>query len=176
MLALVLFTVLLVLTFVILLTFAWGALSAAPWLPISRREAERLIDLAEFKPGDTVYDLGCGDGRLLFATAKKYQVSAVGFEIALLPYLLARWRWLFFKERRKVKIHFRSFWNEPLAPATAVLCFLMPAAMEKLAPKVRTELKPGTRLISYVFKLPGAEPNLVSRSGDKTAAIYKYIF
>ncbi len=176
MLVLVLFIVLFILTFVILLTFALGALSAAPWLPLPGREVESLIDLAELKPADTVYDLGCGDGRLLFAAVRKYQVSAVGFEIALLPYLLARLRWLFFPGRQKVKIYFRSFWNEPLRPAQAVLCFLMPAAMEKLAPKVRAELKPGAKLISYVFKLPGAEPNLVSRSGDKTAAIYRYIF
>ncbi|MBI5734000.1 MAG: class I SAM-dependent methyltransferase [Candidatus Kerfeldbacteria bacterium] len=176
MLVLILFIVLFVLTFVILLTFALGALSAAPWLPLPGREVERLIDLAELKSADVVYDLGCGDGRLLFAAVRKYQVSAVGFEIALLPYLLARLRWLFFPGRKKVKIHFHSFWNEPLAPATVVLCFLMPESMAKLAPKVRTELRPGARVVSYVFKLPGTEPNLVSRSGDKTAAIYRYIF
>jgi len=86
-------------------TFAYAGFRGAPWVPMRAGDVERVVRLAAIKPGQTVYDLGCGDGRLLFAAATHGAV-AHGFEISLLPLVIAKVRWLFAKHRARVTIFF----------------------------------------------------------------------
>ena len=155
-------------------TLAYGALSAAPWVPLGQRDVERLLHLAQLKPGELLYDLGCGDGRLLVTATKLYQVRAVGFEVALVPYLLARLRIYFSGTSKTVSVHYRSFWTESFKPADAVVCFLTPQALKKLEAKIPSELCPGARFVTYAFKLKSMTPTLVSKPRPLATSIYLY--
>lgn len=164
---------LLVLT-LLMVTFAYGAISAAPWVPLPHRDVQRLLDLANIKPGELVCDLGCGDGRLVVAAAKIYQARAIGFEIALIPYFIARVRILLAGVGDRVQVRYQNFWHVPLTPADIVICFLTPPAMTKLEAKTSAELKPTARLISYAFRLHNRTPRLVSKPKSTDAPIYLY--
>lgn len=129
--------------FLILLTAAYGAISAAPWLPTKNRDISRMIALAEIKAGDKVYDLGCGDGRLVFAAAKK-GAEAVGIEIFILPYLYAKIKSYF---QPRTKILFGDMFNLSVADADVVFIFLMSKSYQKLLIKLEKELKAGSRVV-----------------------------
>ncbi len=154
-------------------TMAYGAISAAPWVPLGRRDTERMVAAASLEPGQVLVDLGCGDGRILAAAAKR-GFTAIGYEVAFLPYFLAQARRLFSPHRRRMKVRLKSFWHEPLGQADAVVCFLTPPAMRRLRTRVPHELKPGARFVTYAFPLPDAEPSLVDKPDRRTMSIYVY--
>lgn len=108
-------------------------------------------------PGQKMYDLGCGDGRIVCAAAKA-GAQAQGFEISLLPYVLARLRAYFCGARGNCKIRYCDFWNVNLGDADLVYFFLMPKFYIKLKSKLERELKPGTKVIAYVWPIPGWTP------------------
>ncbi|KKQ79036.1 MAG: hypothetical protein UT02_C0049G0006 [Parcubacteria group bacterium GW2011_GWC2_38_7] len=156
-----------------MLSFAYAGLRAAPWVPTNKKDVARFLDLAEIKAGDKVYDLGCGDGRLLFPAAEK-GAQVAGYEIFLLPYLIAKWKQYFFTQKKQTKIVYKDFWHVNLADADIVYFFLMPKVYNKLKTKFEKELKPGTKIISYVWPIEGWTPLRVSES-HKAQKIYLYI-
>lgn len=160
--------------FLVLGTFAWGGILAAPWIPVWRKDLKRLLDLADIKPGETLYDLGAGDGRIVIMAAKEYNAKAVGYEIASLPYFFAYIKILVLGLRGKAKFKYRNFFKEDLSGADVIVTFLTPPAMEKLKPKFEKELKPGARVVSYAFSIKGWEPKQKSKPDKKTTAIYLY--
>src|SRR5262249_4602182 len=94
--------------------FAVGGLAGAPYVPIRRRDSRALLDLAELKPGQTLVDLGSGDGQLL-ALAAARGIRGIGYEINPVMVLVSRivcWRY-----RRLVKIHLANLWQIKLPPA-----------------------------------------------------------
>jgi SAM-dependent methyltransferase len=126
--------------------------SAAPWVPTRRRDMERILKIADIKSGEIFYDLGCGDGRLI-TEASRVGAKAVGFDISLMSYFMARARIAL--ERSNAEVSFKNFFRQNLSDADIVYLFLTPPAMPKLKKKLETELKKGARVISYVFSIPG---------------------
>lgn len=176
--------ILLIILFIFIATFVYAGWSAAPWAPTRKADVVRFLKLANIKPGDKVFDLGCGDGRLLFAAAEKGAV-VTGYEISLLPYIIAKIKQLSFAQKDKTphhslclgagqaKILFKDFWNVDLSDANIVYFFLMPKVYAKLRAKFEKELKPGTRIIAYVWPIDGWIP--VNTSEIKGAQnIYLY--
>lgn len=159
--------------FVVLISALIGANSAAPWLPTKGKDLARMIELAKIKEGDKVYDLGCGDGRLVFASAKR-GARAVGLEIFVLPYLIAKIRSWFVKN---TNIKFKNFFQQNLADADVVFIFLMARAYDKLLAKFNQELRPGTRVVVYCFPINQWQDKLVTKSkptkNDLSIYLYK---
>ncbi|MBI4098848.1 MAG: hypothetical protein HY437_02355 [Candidatus Magasanikbacteria bacterium] len=154
-------------------TFAYAGFRGAPWVPMRRGDVERVVRLAEIKPGQTVYDLGCGDGRLLFAAAA-CGAAARGFEISLLPWVIAKVRWLFSKHRARVAISFKDFWFANFYDVDIVYFFLMPAAYPRLQTKLQKELKPGAMVLAYVWPFPDWKPIQVDETpGRPTIYVYR---
>ncbi len=145
-----------IIVFLVLLVFLVSAVaaSAAPWLPTKQGDVERILKLAEIKTGEVFYDLGCGDGRLV-GVASRAGAKASGFDISLLPYLLARLRLA--REKGNPKIIFKNFFKQDLSKADIVYLFLTPPVMTKVKDKLVAGLKKGTRVISYAFAIPGLE-------------------
>lgn len=132
----------------------YGAFRAAPWAPTRKGDEERFLRLAAIKPGQKFYDLGCGDGRMLIAAAKAGAV-ATGYEVSLLMYFIT-WLKIFFSPYRKnCKVLCRDFWRADLSQADIIYFFLMPNVYSKLKAKFKRELKPGTKIISYIWPIDG---------------------
>jgi hypothetical protein len=159
--------------FIFGLTFVYAAWRAAPWLPMRANDVKRAMALAEIKAGERFYDLGAGDGRMLFGAAA-LGATAEGFEISLLPYLIARFKIIFSREKNRPKIFFRDFWKTNLAGADVIFVFLLPRIMEKLKGKMEKELKPDARIICYTWPMPGWTAKTVSEA-EEGAKIYLYV-
>lgn len=165
-------------------TFAWAGMRGAPWVPTWGSDVNRFLKLASIKRGERVYDLGCGDGRLVTA-ASKAGARAVGFEISLFPYFIAKIRGFFLKyfwDKRgrsshsvpkNYKIKYKDFWGADLRDADVVYFFLMPKIYPKLKQKLEKELKKETRVIAYVWPIKGWAPIKVDKL-DKKPTIYLY--
>lgn len=158
--------------FIILVTYVAGGLSAAPWVPTRKKDVWRLIRLAKIQPGDKVCDLGCGDGRVLEAAARA-GAQTTGFEISLFPYFLARLR-----ARRappgQMRVLYKNFWSVNLRDADVVYVFLMTKIFAKLKTKLITELRPGTRVVSYVFQIPEWNPVATDKIKNRVS-VYLYV-
>jgi len=155
----------------------WAGLAGAPWVPTFSHAAKASIDLAQIKKGDIVYDLGCGDGRWLARAAKLTEAkSLIGFEISFLPYILARLNFLFNSKGKRLQVKWQNYFNFNLRGAEVVYCFGLPDVMSRLEPKLIKELKPGARLVSYIFKLPHKQPDKIVKLGNGSSSLYLYIF
>ena len=147
--------------------------SAAPWVPTRRKDIERILKLADIKPGEVFYDLGCGDGRLI-TEAARHGAVAVGFDISLMSYLMARSRVAL--ERSGAKVIFKNFFRADLSKADIVYLFLTPPAMPKVKKKLVSELKKGAKVISYAFTIPGLEPAAIDKpTGRQSMYLYKIL-
>ena len=152
---------------VIAVAFAAGGLLGAPYVPIRRRDSPALLDLAGLKPGQTLVDLGSGDGQLLRLAASR-GIRGIGYEIN--PFMVLVSRLVCWRYRRLIKIHLANLWQIRLPPADAVYVFLMPRFMDRLDRKLSAEIRRPTRVISYVFEIPGRTP--IKRGAG--SLIYEY--
>lgn len=157
---------------VITATFSYGSLSAAPWVPMHKRDVQRIVSLLLNLPtGSIIYELGCGDARVSAALANAgYNVT--GFEISILPFCLALFRRL--KSPRKFSLKYKSFWSADFSQANAIVMFLMPAANKKLKEKFMSELSTGAQVVSYVWPIPGWTPVTIDRQPG-SPDIFHYI-
>lgn len=129
----------------------------APFLPSSRKVVRAMIDFAELRGTETVVDLGAGDARILIAAKKKYpSIRAVGIEILPLVWLLGRLN--IFLSRRDIEWRRGNALTQDVREADCVFLYLFPKVMKTLQEKFDRELRPGTKVISYVFRFPGRKP------------------
>lgn len=157
--------ILLALAAFFLFTMAYAAVSAAPWVPTKKRDIGRLKDIAKLKAGEIVYELGCGDGRVLIELTKNSGARGIGIEMSALHVLIAKLRAAIGKAL--VEVRWGNLFKTNLAEADVVYLFLMPEAYKKLRPKFEAELKPGARVVSYVWPIPGWEPKEISKEQGK---------
>jgi SAM-dependent methyltransferase len=157
----------------IILSFAVVGWDGAPWVTTRKRDVERFLTLANIKPGQIFYELGSGDGRLVVAAAEA-GAEAYGFEISLIPYLLAQFKRLKSPVKERIHFRFKSFWKISFAQADIVYMFLLPEIYHKLKDTFEKELKPGAAVITYAW--PIQEWNLAEvdkKEGE--LKIYKYL-
>lgn len=129
-------------------------------MPTRKKDVERFLKITGIKKGDKFYDLGCGDGRLVCAAARA-GAKAFGFEISLLPYLLAKAR-IVFGKCDGAKVHYKSFWKADLGDADIVYLFLMPKIRRKTREKLEREMKRGSRVVAYTWPVEGWAPEKIS--------------
>ena len=165
-------TIIIIFIAALLTTAVYAGWRAAPWVPTRKKDIDRFLNLAEIKQGQKVYDLGCGDGRMICAAAKA-GAKTKGLEISLFPFLLANIRRLFQKEKQKIKILYKDLWHTNLADADIVYFFLMPKVYPKLKDKFERELKTGTKIIAYVWPIEGWTPIKMDEVGGRSK-IYMY--
>ena len=140
------------------LLFAFSLVSVFPitqgamFHPSARVRVRTFLDHVPMKAGELLIDIGCGDGRVLRAAKRRYGVRALGFEVNPLAYALARLRTI---GMEGIEVRLRNFWNVDIGDADVVFCYLFPDVMGRLAQKLVRELRPGTRVISCNFPLPG---------------------
>jgi cyclopropane fatty-acyl-phospholipid synthase-like methyltransferase len=141
-----------VVLFFLILFFAHPFFSRVPFVPARRRAVSEIVSHFELKQGDIFYELGCGDGRILFETAKRYpDVLCVGYELSPLPYLLAKSKALL-RGQKNVEVRYGNLFKADVSDASYIFAYLLPEVMDKLIPKMEREVKPDSRLFSLDFK------------------------
>lgn len=131
------------------------------FVPTPQTVTDAMIDLADLTSGETLVDLGAGDGRVLARAMERVPgVRAIGYEGAFGVWLLSRFR-AWFSRYRPVMLR-RNFLTEDLSQADVVFTYLSISMMQKLAPKFRSELKKGARVVSHAFSIKGLEPEKVT--------------
>jgi SAM-dependent methyltransferase len=159
---------------VLLVTAAYAGFSAAPFVPTFQKDVVRMLTLARVGEHDTVADLGAGDGRFLITAAKRFGARGVGYELSILMYLIASLRIALSGTRHAVRLRCADFYRADLSKYDVICCFLTPMAMRKLEPKFLKECRPGTRVVSYAFRLPNIEPDEVSKPTPTSSPIFLY--
>jgi len=138
---------------ILILPTAYACILAAPPVPTRKKALKQIFKMAKIKPGQKVYDLGSGTGRILIRADKLYQAQAIGFELSVPFYLFSKFN-IFFNKAQNTRIYFKNFYKQDLSQADLVFCFLTPFAMKKLALKFQNELKSQAKIISFVFQIP----------------------
>jgi len=123
----------------------------APFMPTPAEVVDRMLAMAQVTRTDVVYDLGCGDGRLVITAAKRYGARGVGVDID--PALIAQSRANAKKEGVDGLVEFRQqdALTVDLSPASVVTLYLLTEANLQLRPRLQTQLKAGSRVVSHQF-------------------------
>lgn len=149
--------------------------SLAPYVVSPQEIVDRMLELADLKPGETVYDLGSGDGRILITAVVRFGAKAVGVEISddLVNSTNERIHKLGLDHDAHV-IH-GNFLNVDLSPADVVTLYLATDANEMLRPNLEKYLKHGARVVSHEYAVPGWKPKLVDKDSERHGhVIYLY--
>jgi len=144
----------------------------SPYVASPVRVVDRMLEIARIKPGETLYDLGCGDGRILIAAVVKYKAKAVGVEIS--PKLVARaTAWI---EKDGLEGQARVIQGDvlqvDLTGADVVTLYLATQLNEQLRPRLEKYLKPGARVVSHDYKVPGWKPSKIDKTEGGGHMIY----
>jgi SAM-dependent methyltransferase len=127
----------------------WTRLRGAPWVPTPLRIAHKMLDLAQVQPGELLYDLGSGDGRIVVLAARRFGARAVGIEIDPLRYLMTRAAVSVLGVNGQVEVVLGDFFKQDLSRADVITVFLLQDTNDLLSLKLVEELRPGTRVVSY---------------------------
>ena len=141
----------------------------SPWWKTDIKTSSAIIKLAKITKKDVVYELGSGDGEFCLFVARKVGAKCVGIEIDPMRHYQSRLRAKFQKTEDKIQFIREDFKKIDMSSATVVYFYLVPKAIERILPKLKNELLPGTRIISYKYKVP-----LEQISEDKNHKLYLY--
>lgn len=155
---------------ILIVSIIWPSKRGAPWVPTPFNKVHKMLRLANVQPGDTVYDLGCGDGRTIIIAARRYGAHAVGIEIDPLRYIWCRFLVFVLGLKGKVEIRFGDFFNQNLGDADVVTCYLLSDTNKRLQKKFHAELSPNVRIVSHAFLFP----SLIYIRKDETENLYLY--
>jgi precorrin-6B methylase 2 len=169
----------------LLLSFYAGGLSPAraqdspfdnkkivPFVPSPQEVVDKMIDLAGVKKGDTVYDLGSGDGRIVITAAKK-GARAVGFDVDGDLVKESRENIQKAGVQNLAEIRQQDILTVDLSAASVVTMYLLPDVNLKLRPNILSQMKPGSRVVSHAFDMGDWKPDKIERVNGRT--IYLWI-
>jgi SAM-dependent methyltransferase len=143
---------------VVLFCFSFVVLFGAPYVPTLSKQVQVSLDMLNLQPGETMLELGCGDGKVLIAAAERGW-NVVGYELnpilALVAYLRTR------RYRGQVRIVCGDFWRKDWPNAQGIFGFILPKYMTKLHTKVIQEYSTPVKVVSFAFTIPGAHPDAV---------------
>jgi SAM-dependent methyltransferase len=150
------FLIILGVVFVVYVVWKYWALSmGAGFDPAPMDKVYKMLRIAKVGNNDIVYDLGCGDGRILVTAARKFGARAVGVEIDPFRFLFAWLMKVLSGQSRNIKLTYGNIFKKSIADATVVTLFLYGPTNNRLRAKLMRELKPGTRIVSYIWRLDG---------------------
>jgi SAM-dependent methyltransferase len=142
------------------------------FVPTSPDIIDKMLELAKVTPKDVVYDLGCGDGRIVVAAARK-GARAVGIDIDPQRINEANERAKAEKVTDKVRFIENDLFDSDIGEATVVTLYLLPRLNEKLKPKLLKELKPGTRIVSHAFDMGDWAPEQTAKVGGTSVYLWR---
>jgi len=159
-------TIGLVLGGVTVLWIAWNLTLDALWQPTDSVTLQRLLQLSEIQPGETLIDLGCGDGRFVVAAARDFGARATGVEIDPFRVAYARLWIRLARLSDRARIVRANMYAFDVSNADVVVLFLSATANFRLQKRLRSQLKDGARVVSYYHPMWGWQPDLVGEARD----------
>jgi predicted RNA methylase len=147
-----------------------------PSIPTPQTIVDRMLEAGHVKPGDTVYDLGSGDGRILITAVQRFGARAVGIEIDPDQVEKARRRVHLLGLDDRISVLHASALRADLSPADVVTMYFLTSTNEKLKPNLEKCLKPGARVVSNQFPIKGwkASEAVIVKMGAVEHTIYVY--
>ncbi len=148
----------------------------APYVPSPQVVVERMLEAADVKPGETVYDLGCGDGRVVITAAREFKAKGVGVELSPELARQARERVRTLNLNNRVTIIQGDLIEVDLRPADVVTLYLLTSSNDRLKPLLESHLRPGARVVSHDFMMRGWKPSRIDEvpATNRTHMIYVY--
>jgi ubiquinone/menaquinone biosynthesis C-methylase UbiE len=145
----------------------------SPYVGTPYPVVDAMLRLAKVKKSDVVYDLGCGDGRILVEAAKTYGAHGVGVDIN--PERIQEANELARREGVSQLLSFRvgDLYDVNLQGATLVTLYLLPDVNLRLRPKLQRQLRPGARIVSHSFAMGDWKPNKTETSEGDTIFLWK---
>lgn len=141
----------------------------APFVPVPDKVLDEIVNNLVLKNGSVLYDLGCGDGKVLVKALQKHpDIKAIGVEIAFLPYLLAKWK---SRKYKNIEIRREDIFKTNISEATCVFLYLYPKVINKLITNIKTQCKPGTLVLSCDFELENTTPTKVVDLTNSTISL-----
>ncbi len=141
---------------VLILFFGFVVAVGAPYLPTKKKQIDAALDLLGLKKGQTLLELGCGDGRVLRLAAER-GIKSIGYELNPLLVIIAKLSNLKYKDR--VSVRWGNYWRVDLPKTDGIYVFLLDKYMNKLDRKIINQKLYPTRLASFAFKIPGKKVN-----------------
>lgn len=132
-----------------------------PWVPTEKMRARRALEMAKLQPGEVLYDLGAGDGRILLMAVQEFGARAVGVEASPLQYLFTVARCFFSGAKPNIRVRRENFYKSDLSDADVIFAYLTPAHASRLQEKLGAALKPGARVVAIAFEFPEWKPSAV---------------
>lgn len=157
------------LIFLVVLMLLLGAwvlipmLYGSPWVPSFQRRIRRAMELAQVRPGETVFDLGSGDGRVLICAARDFKARAVGYEIEPVHCLVSWLRARALGLQSSIRVHCQDFTRADLSSADVVFLYLTAGHVPRITSQIESQLRRGARVVSVSNELPGWKPAAVDR-------------
>jgi|SRR5579871_3491830 len=153
-----------------------GAENLAPDIPTPQIVVDRMLEAGRVKPGDTVYDLGSGDGRVVITAAQKFGAKAVGIELRSDLCRVANERVKALGLQNRVQIVQGNALRADVSAADVVTMYFLTSSNELVRPNLEKYLKPGARVVSNQFPIKGWKPveTVKAKSGRMDYAIYVY--
>lgn len=159
-----------ILLILILIPTLYTLITGAPWVPTPKNRVRKMLKLSGLKKGEILYDLGCGDGRLVHLASIEHGAQATGFEFSPVVYVMAKLVQPFYwMKGSRARIRFKNFYNVHFRAADVIVCYLLPHSMRKVQKKCEQELKSKTRLVSYAFPIKEWTPSHRERRKRKEA-------
>jgi SAM-dependent methyltransferase len=143
------------------------------YVPTSPEVVEAMLKLAKVTKDDVVYDLGCGDGRIVVAAARAFGARAIGFDIDPQRIAEANANAKTAGVEGRVKFVLADLFEQDLHEASVVTLYLLNTLNLKLRPKLWKELKPGTRVVSHAFDMGDWQPEQKQEVGGTTIYLWK---
>ncbi len=171
--------IVILLTLVLICAFLFEVYAAltlsVPFVPVPQKVVARIVSVFAMQKGDVLFDLGCGEGRVLIEAVRQYSdIQAVGVEMGLTPYLLA---WVRTLRKPQIRIRREDMYTTDISSATHIYLYLFPKVLEKVLQKIHHECRPGTLVFSCDFSSNVYTPEKVVTLSDsgrgKKLFVYK---
>lgn len=137
-----------------------------PYVPTPKAVVEKMLEMAKVKKTDVVYDLGCGDGRIVCMAAKKFGCKAIGFDIDPDRIKESNANVKSYKVDKLVQIKNENIFKVDLSKASVITMYLLPEVNVKMVPQLK-KLKAGSRIVSHDFDIEGYKPDQTVKMKDK---------
>ncbi len=144
------------------------------FVPTPHEVVDKMLELADVRPGEVVYDLGCGDGRIPVAAAKKFGVKAWGFDIDPVRVKESLDTVANNNVKHLVTIKHADIFELDLSKADVITLYLLPQLNVKLIPQL-DKLKPGCRIVSHAFDMAGVRPKRELTVGNGGHRVYLWV-